>query len=448
MKKTAFFLALVIPATAAVTHAEPQATYQFRTVRRVGDLSRVQIVQEVSGNLKFRSESDKAEPVTMTVTAKLAYDEKLLALPNQEGGPIRSVRYYDQARADLKIGDRAFQPALRDERRLIVAMIDGSPPVLFSPAGPLMREELDLVDVQGSSLEVDQLLPAQPVAVGAIWPHSDKVAAALLGLDEVSKNTLRSELVAVKDGVARMELTGGAEGTVDGAATRIELKGKYQFDIPGRRIPWLGLLIRESRKPGDVAGGLEVVARVQMQIAVLDQSPHLAPAALKDLPPEPTPQLLQLAYRSADGSWRITHDRHWYLTADERDTAILRLVEKGQRVAQCNISPLAGAAGKDVSLEAFQNDIRAALDKHFGKFVQAGQVTSAAKYRVYRVIVAGEVKEMPIQWYYYLVTDPQGRQVVFAFTVVRDLVSRFDDADRKLVSTLRFDDLNRSAPKK
>ena len=43
-----------------------------------------------------------------------------------------------------------------------------------------------------------------------------------------------------------------------------------------------------------------------------------------------------------------------------------------------------------------------------------------------------------MRWIYYLVADPQGRQVAFTFTVEQRLVERFADADKPMVQSLRF----------
>ena len=43
-----------------------------------------------------------------------------------------------------------------------------------------------------------------------------------------------------------------------------------------------------------------------------------------------------------------------------------------------------------------------------------------------------------MRWIYYLVADPQGRQVAFRFPVEQRLVDRFAEADKPLVESLRF----------
>ncbi len=95
-----------------------------------------------------------------------------------------------------------------------------------------------------------------------------------------------------------------------------------------------------------------------------------------------------------------------------------------------------------VSLEDFQNDVRQALDKNFGEFVDAKQSDNAAGYRVLRVEASGAAHdkstEVPIRWVYYHVADQQGRQVALTFTVEQEHLDRFAEADRAIVDSLRF----------
>jgi hypothetical protein len=440
MKTTVFLLFLALVTSAAAWGADNKSglqTYALQSARHRGDLDRVQVLLEVGGELKFKPGVQKAEPVKMTVAARLAYHEKLIQRASRQDRVTRAIRYYEDATAELKIGDKEFRPALRQQRRLVAVSVDRGGPVLFSPAGSLMREEVDLIDVPGCSALVDQLLPDRAVAPGDRWKHEDQLMAGLLGLEEVRQNSAQTVLDSVVDGIARMQLSGHVEGVVDGAATQIELKGKYHFDTQTKRIIWFGLLIKENREPGDVASGLDVVARLQMQIATLEQSEQLTEAKLQGLSLEPTPQRTQLIHRSADPAWHMTHDRSWYLTADDPVLVIFQLLDQGQRIAQCNISPR--ARGKGVTLEQFQDQIRSSLDKHFGQFVEAGESINPSQCHVLRVVVRGEVSDLPIQWYYYLVSNDQGRQVVFTFTVANESISRFDAADQKLVRTFGFD---------
>jgi len=322
--------------------AGQQKTYLFLSGRTPAVVDRVEVQLEVGGNLKVTAE-DKVKRMKMSVVGNLIYDEKTLEVSPGSGGCLRSVRYYDKATAVLKVEDTQLKPALRDDRRLIGVEIDAPTTTVFSPRGTLTREELDLIDVLGNSLLLDQLLPQGPVAEGDTWKHSEKLMATLLGLDAVGQTDVQSVLSEVTDAAAIFELAGRIEGAVGGVATEIQLKAKYRFVRDSKRIDWLGLLVKEQRSIGHVRPGLDVVARLQVRILPQSGSTRLTDAALDDLPLEPTTRLSRLTYNSSQGDWCFRHDRCWHMTSEDSQLTVLRLIDRGElvegRAGQSNGTP-------------------------------------------------------------------------------------------------------------
>jgi hypothetical protein len=241
--------------------------------------------------------------------------------------------------------------------------------------------------------------------------------------------------------VARFELTGRVEGAIYGVPTVIEIKAKYRFDLKTKRIDWLGMLVKEDRQGSFVADGMDVVSRLQVMIAPAEEPETLADAVLAKLTLKPTEELTRLTFESPDGGWQCRCDRRWYVFTEHPKTPVivLRLLDRGMLVGQCNLSSLPDRpADKLISLEEFQEDVRRALGKSFGEFVEAGQSSNEATYRVYRVVVHGTSSDISMRWIYYLVADQHGRQAAFTFAVEQGVVERFAEADRTLVQSLRF----------
>ncbi len=67
-----------------------------------------------------------------------------------------------------------------------------------------------------------------------------------------------------------------------------------------------------------------------------------------------------------------------------------------------------------------------------------GQWADAAGNRVFRVVAQGEVKELPIQWRYYLIASKSGRRLALSFTLEGPLAERLGDADRRLVAAVEL----------
>jgi hypothetical protein len=406
-----------------------------------GDLTKVQVQIEVGGELKVVAEG-KVKPLQMSVAGKLVYEEKSLEPGEGRGtAAARSVRYYDQAEATIKIEDGGEKPKLRGDRRLIVVDGGASQTVLFSPQGPLVREELDLLDVPGNTLWLENLLPAKPVAVGDRWRHGDQLLASLLGLDAVSQADVNSELKSIDADNARFELAGEIHGAVGGVATDISFKAKYRFDRKQRRIAWIGMLIKEKRSVGHVATGLDVVAKMQVSLAPLAESRRLSGELLNSLALDAAARSVALECLAPAGKFRFQHGRGWHVMSDAGEVLTMRYVDRGELVAQCNVSSLADVdEGKIPTLAKFQQDIEKALDKNFGQFIQASESMNSSGHAVYRVVAEGKVSELPIQWRYYLVADGKGRQAVFAYTLESELARQLGDADQELVSSVQFID--------
>jgi hypothetical protein len=421
--------------------AEP-ASYSFPNSRKVGQIEKVSCHLEVGGEIKHISEKDNKEHSNkMAVDCKLIYDEKTLAVAADSKGVTRSVRYYEKAEGVVQNGDEGMKPTLRDECKLIVAEAGDQTAVLFSPKGKLNDSELELIEISGgNSLLFDRLLPEKPAAIGEAWRHSEQFMAQFLSLDEVGQSDVQSTLKEVTDKVARFEMSGQVAGVVDGVSAEIEIQARYRYDRRRNRIDWIGMLIKEKRGASPVNYGLDVVARLQATMLPQSDSPALADAK-KDLSLQPTPDSLQLEYRSKRDNWELIYDRSWKIFFDVREKEALELhyFDKAGHIALCTISPLLPKEpDKLVTLETFQEELRDKLGKEFGEFVEASESPTLAKYRLLRVSIRGTVSDLPMRWIYYHIADSQGRQAVIYFVLEEKLFDRLAGADKKLVESFRF----------
>ena len=193
----------------------------------------------------------------------------------------------------------------------------------------------------------------------------------------------------------------------------------------------------DRRQAGVEPGGdgVDVVTRAGNQDFGEDESAPLSQTALDDLPLKPTPELVPLLYQPPEGDWQLTHDR--CLVPGREPAAIwpcMRMMVQGTDAGAVQHFRAAEAApAKLPTLEQFQDDVRHALGKNFGTLVEAAELPSETNYRIYRVVVKGEVSEVPIQWHYYLVADEHGRRASFAFTVKEQNLGRLHEAGERLV---------------
>jgi len=407
-----------------------------------GQLAHVKVAIEIKGKLKVGSPGKTPTDLPLEVRADLSYDERILDAgdtPGAGGTKRRSIRQYDEAQASIVVGKSNIASRLAPDRRLIVAQAAPEGQLLFSPIEPLTREELELLDVPASSLLLTALLPESAVKPGDTWKPDARWLAPILGWDSVSQTDITCRFDRVEENVAYMEMGGTASGAAEGVASDIELKTKYSFDIGDKRINWFVLAMKERRSIGHAEPGFDVVCRIRLESARIDDSPSLGDDALVDLPLVSPPGITMLRLQPAAGGVHLLCDRRWRVTEDSDELAVLRLVDKGDILAQCNLSPLTPLApGKQLSLEELQSDVQRALGKNFGEFIEASQATTESGLRVLRTVSISNVENIPIQWIHYHVSDDKGHRVGLAFTLEASRVERFAEADQALVQSIEL----------
>jgi hypothetical protein len=279
-------------------------SYTFQISRDLSRIDHVKINLKVGGEI-IDVVDRKEQREKMSVSCNLDYDEKTLEIPANNQDIYRSVRFYNQADADITAGDKQFKPVLRPQQKLILNEITPQSTVLYCPVGALNREELDLIDLQGNSLLLNSLLPEKSVMVGDSWKLSEKLLGKLLDLDEVGQTDVQSTLKEVTDKVARFEMSGKVAGAIDGVASEIEIQARYRFDFRLKRVDWLGILVKEKRGSSPISDGIEASAQLSVTITPSDATEHFSESDLKDLPKQSSPELLKLCHFSKDGGWQL-----------------------------------------------------------------------------------------------------------------------------------------------
>ena len=294
MKKTLFnLLCLALLAHFANFTALAGEEYALKSSREAGQIDRVNVLMEVGGELKEVA-GGQEKHVAMSGVDKLTYHEMML---ETEVAKPRSVRYYDKAESSVRFKDGAHTPSFGDRHRLVGVAVDLPSAQLFALREPMSRDELEVIDILGNSLLLDNLLPEQAVAVGDTWKPAGKVMAAFLGLDSATKCDVECTLREVTATVARFELSGNIEGPVGDTRSSIEVKGRYRFDRRTNRIDWFAMLTHENRGMSQAADGFDINVRYQMTIASEEKSPELSKEKLAGLNLDSTPESSRLRHR-------------------------------------------------------------------------------------------------------------------------------------------------------
>ncbi|HEX5104307.1 MAG TPA: hypothetical protein VFV87_10875 [Pirellulaceae bacterium] len=432
---TALALVALIAGKSAICGAQD---YDLRAAPKAGSHQQVRVTVEIEGKLKLNAAGQEVQHVPLTARADLHYVERMLQ-SGTSAAETRLARHYYQAEAKIRLRDSELASKLRDERRLILLDANADAATLFSPLGPLTRDELELIEAPASSLALTALLPKQPLKLGGQWDLEGLVVSRLLGLEAVSQQNVKCQLESAKEGIAVASLEGTVSGAVGGVSSDCELKGKLNFDLNKRVVTWLTLAIKENRAIGHAQPGFEVLTTLKMVAAPCAAAVEVNDKALSGLQTTADSGQTLIDFTADKAGFQLLHDRRWRVMIERHDATILRLVDRGDLISQCNISPLPTfTKGEQLTLEGFQNDVKQALGKDFGQVIEAAQEAGEDGLIIQRVIVAGVAGELPIQWTYYHVTDDKGHRASLVFTIEGNLVERFAQIDRELVSGFRF----------
>jgi hypothetical protein len=414
----------------------------------------VAVSLNVSGTVYPEAGADKG--LKLVVDGKFAFNERRQPGMGRDARSLRSVRYYREAEASIHEQSLATKAAaerlssflLRDSLRLIVAGGQSDGIELFSPSGPLTVQELQLLKYPGDSLALLALLPDSKVEVAESWQPGDWVLPMLAGIEAAEKSKLSCRLESVDKGSAVITVSGEITGLALGVPAHVQITGRLNYDLDRRCLSRAELTQSEKRSIGTVSPGLDVSAKVTITRAINDQPARLTAKDLAGLPLDSNEASLLLLFDAPTWKLRFFHDRQWHLRYQTADVAVLKLLKDGRPTAQCHVKKLPDAEpGKHVTEEQFQDDVRRTLGKDFQDFAGAERLKLRDDLFIFRVVAVGSVQArnekkeptlIPMQWIYYLVANPEGRQVSFAFAVEPKLAEDLKNHDLSIVGGLEF----------
>jgi hypothetical protein len=418
--------------------ATADETADLRPAASQATLRQVRAVVEIDGQLKLNPDGQKLQHLPLKAQADLQYAERQLGRAG-DAATWRAARAYKTAAATIKLRNTELKHTLRPERRTIVVDASVEGVSLFSPLGPLTREELELIEVPAGGIALEALLPGRTVKKNETWTLADELVARLLGLDAVSQQDLKCSLQSIDGDIAVVSLDGTVAGAVGGVSSDIELKGKLNFDLHKKLVTWLTLAYHENRAIGHAQPGFEVLTKLRMVAAPADGVAELSDASLAGLPLTAGSGQTLIDLTSDSAGFQLAHDHRWRVMLERHDATVLRFIDRGDLVGQCNLSPLPPLAeGHQLTNEGFQGDVKQALGKTFGQIVESSEEVSPDGIRILRVVASGAVGELPIQWTYYHLCDDHGHRAAIVFTMESSLVERYPQIDRELVAGFRF----------
>lgn len=399
-----------------------------------GSCVQVRTVLRARGHLRMKPiGASKESRVPIEVHGILGYHERLLDADGQS-----AARHYHESQATLQINGRAQSLSLPGEQRWIGCRYADGQIKFNSIDHPLTAQERDMIDLQGNSLLLPQLVPTR-VRRQQRWPVNPQITGALVGLDTIVDAKFTGYLRSANSQKAVVEFEGTVAGGIDGAQADLDLSGTMVIHVPSRSIESFDLKIRERRAPNEGQPGLDVTAELHTELKVVDIPATLRAdkiAALLD--PQSTPQQ-PLRFASDDLGIRLLHSDQWKVVLQRYDVAVLRQLDRGELLANMTINSLPnGPPNKQLAMKSFQDEIQKALAERHGQMLEATESTTKNGVRVLRVTAAGAVEKVSLYWVYYHLSNETGRRATIVLTVESDKVERYAEAERSLIETWEF----------
>lgn len=402
---------------------------------------RIELELDLAGEIKFQREG-KQTAMKQTARARHEYLERAL-----EAGPAglvdRAARLYQSASASIHVDKDLSERKFRAEQLTIAQRVRDR--VASFAKEPFTREELELTE-HFDTLSVPGILPGKEVKVGQTWKLSSAAVQALCDLDGLIDQDLTGTLDEVRGQVAQLSVKGKANGITAGAAIKLSVHARGQFDITNKRLMSLDWKQLDAREQGPISPIMNAEVRIKLKRMPIDAdaADKLNDLALLWAPLTGTPPEENTRLRHADpqGRFELLHARDWHLVGRTDRHVIMRLMDRGDFVAQVTISPWKKAdPGKHLSEDEFKEAMNNIPGWETDEVLDKGTCKDNDPRDGFwscRLAASGNWNGVKTVQYFYLVAGPQGDQTVFTFSMAPAQTQKLGTRDLDLVRGLSF----------
>ncbi len=414
-------------------------TYNLSETPKPGDCNRISIETGLSGSMKV-AQDGKVSTIKLAAKSDHILLERVLAV--DKNSISKAARYYEKATSQAEVGDEKTPRTLRSDRRLLVAQCFDDAPLCYSPAGPLTRAELEVVSEHFDTLHLTGLLPETEVAIAETWKISNSAVQSLCLFEGLISHDLTGKLAEVKEGQAIIIIAGSASGVELGAAVKLEIKASARFDLLNRRLVSLEWKQKDVREQGPASPASELESMTELKRTFLaDEPKELTKAALIGVPAENDPPelLKQLQFKDTRGRFGLLHSRDWRLVGQTEHHVVLRLLERGDFVAQATITVWTKeSAGKHSDPDEFKKSVAGTPGWNMEEIMEAGEVPTDDGRWIYRVMAKGDLEGAKVVQTFYLMAGPQGDQLAVTFTMKPANAAKIGTRDLAIVNAIEF----------
>lgn len=405
-----------------------------------GDIHDVNVQVEYDGSVIVFSKGDQEQQdretvLPLEVRARLAFEQQAVLSPRQ------AIRHYRQAKAKIQIDQQSHESVLDQHNQNLGIFLAGSQsvtkPVLFSSELDILKQsELELVTTPFDFLTLPSFLSKSDAKINTPWQPRDQDVVNVLAINRLYTNEIKLTVKQADARQTKIYITGSASGEVDGEDIRVTLSGVALIDNTRNCVQSVRVTIDENRGAGQIAPGFEGTVKLDLKATpkkAIESIPAPVIARARKFRQQ------KLAWKP-DNSFKLYFDPRWRLITDEDQAAVMRLLDNGDLLAQCNIVQLPNRPqGNLLKLEEFQEEISKIIDGSNAKVEGSKSSETSRGLNVLQVQVLGEEDQIPIRWVYYHVAHEDGRRLTFVFTVEDEVYDRFSAFGRSLIESLMFE---------
>jgi len=385
---------------------------------------------DLTGSLTLPAEKDKPAPKPLSVrgSSAIEYDERILEM-GQDGQVRKTVRLCRRTDFRRTVGDRPQENSLRPEVRRLILLRYQNKEVPFSPDGPLMWGEIDLIRTDVFTPALAGLLAGHPVNLGDRWSATQSAIQELTDLERIDEGSLECRLEQItnieKRRHARVSFRGTLRGANEDGPNRQDLEGYFFFDLESNHLSYLYLQGKHSLldKDGKEVGRIE--GRFVLTRQANTRSQDLSETALKGVVTEPNPDNTLMLYDNAELGVRFLYPRRWHV-ASVRGSQVTLDSADGSGIL-LTLEPLARAP----SGQRFLTESRDWLGKQQARLLRIEPPRTVRSSPVLeRFSIEAEMGKQKFVMDYYVTRQTNGGATLAARLLPRDLAVLQKEVER------------------
>ena len=383
-------------------------------------------------------QADQQKQLPMNTVATMTYYQRLTGSDTDP----QAIRYFESSNGNFNIEKGKVKSEVADKNRMVVARLKSVPGQrlqMASVSDTLSQSEFELIKNPADPLTYAKLLSKKSVKIGDKWKTSNDALADFLSVDRILFNETQLLLKTVVQDKARIYMLGKVDATIDDVATGLKVSAIFDVDLSNGLVSDVRLNMTEIREAGQLAAGFEGKTKIDIRLTKDSSCKYLANDMLKKF--TKSRRIKQkLKWASDSGRFALEYDPRWRVIAAEQEAAVLRYVDDGDLMAQCDVVQLPSRpASRPLSLADYKKEVEKIIrSEKTARISDAKEMTTSNGLTALKIIVKGEEKGVPVQWIYYHVSAEDGRRLTFAFTLEQEIANVFQPSDQRMVNGLSF----------